>query len=540
MAHLATRLLLLCALLVPVAACGNGDGSEGSSGLGDLVGDPPAVVENQAPTAVAGNDREVSTGTAVALDGSDSGDPDGDLVTYAWSLVSRPAGSAAALSDAAAARPSFAADVDGVYEIMLVVSDGDLVSEPVSITVTAVSANARPSADAGPDQIVLAGTVVELDGRGSGDPDGDKLEPTWSFLTLPASSEAEIEDPGAATTRFLADAGGIYEIRLVVDDGMLESAADFIRVTAFVENTPPVAEAGDDRTVEVSTEVVLDGSLSINPDGDPLVYAWSFASVPPGSEALLLDADGVSARFVPDVAGAFVVELVVNDGAAQSLPDRVVITATEPPPPVTGCAADPTALLCDVLDGSTSGARDGGSFSGGGFRAPGQIVWDLGRHLTEGAFQVELLDWDPSSSSPQHRHDKQHILNLYESSHGAAHSADSDGTGFFNVRTGVVYNELFKFLSSTRGFDEREESRLSPPNGQVDPGQPHTVRVEWSGATISVFLDGQRLRTHQHGRSLRLRYVFLGTDNSPGDTYGPQHGVRYRNVGVWPSPSGGT
>src|SRR5262249_38216246 len=50
-------------------------------------------VQNPPPVAVAGPDRYVQTGTRVTLNGSDSFDPNNDLITYDWTLVSQPAGS---------------------------------------------------------------------------------------------------------------------------------------------------------------------------------------------------------------------------------------------------------------------------------------------------------------------------------------------------------------------------------------------------------------------------------------------------------------
>ena len=49
------------------------------------------------PVAVAGSDATVVEGTLVTLSGAGSFDPESQPITYAWSFVSRPAGSGAVL-----------------------------------------------------------------------------------------------------------------------------------------------------------------------------------------------------------------------------------------------------------------------------------------------------------------------------------------------------------------------------------------------------------------------------------------------------------
>lgn len=96
------------------------------------------------------------------------------------------------------------------------------------------------------------------------------------------------------------------------------------------KNDPPVADAGPDQTAIVGESVQLDGSLSFDPDGLDLTFSWNIVSRPAGSAASLSDPNVVNPTLTPDVTGVYAVELVVNDGSADSDPDEVVITAITP------------------------------------------------------------------------------------------------------------------------------------------------------------------------------------------------------------------
>jgi hypothetical protein len=82
------------------------------------------------------------TQTAPARRGDTSTDADGDTLTYAWTIASKPAHSAAALSDPAAVAPTFTADLEGRYQVRLVVNDGTASSPPQTIAIAAAYSRA--------------------------------------------------------------------------------------------------------------------------------------------------------------------------------------------------------------------------------------------------------------------------------------------------------------------------------------------------------------------------------------------------------------
>jgi PKD domain len=100
---------------------------------------PTTAPANAPPVAVAGSDVQAVVDEAVHLDGNASYDPDGDPLTFVWSLDSRPGGSATGLTGAHTSMPTLVPDVPGAYGVSLVVNDGTVDSAPSFLTVTATS-----------------------------------------------------------------------------------------------------------------------------------------------------------------------------------------------------------------------------------------------------------------------------------------------------------------------------------------------------------------------------------------------------------------
>jgi hypothetical protein len=86
--------------------------------------------------ADCGDDQLKIVAETVQLDGSGSSDQDGDAITYAWSFVSRPAGSSAILSSTTTVNPTFDADAAGDYVIQLIANEVTVDSDPCLVTIT--------------------------------------------------------------------------------------------------------------------------------------------------------------------------------------------------------------------------------------------------------------------------------------------------------------------------------------------------------------------------------------------------------------------
>lgn len=101
---------------------------------------------NQVPTAVifAGN-TTIKVNESLLLDGQQSGDADGDAISYQWALISQPNGSNASLSEDSANTTSFRAATTGNYQIKLTVSDGSL----TDVAFVSLIVNPEPVPDPG-------------------------------------------------------------------------------------------------------------------------------------------------------------------------------------------------------------------------------------------------------------------------------------------------------------------------------------------------------------------------------------------------------
>jgi len=149
-----------------------------------------------------------------------------------------------------------------------------------TLACSSTAPNSPPVADAGVGQNIYLGQTALLDGSASSDPDGDPIVSyTWTFDSAPTGSA--FAAPGTTLTgvspSFTPDLIGDYMLSLVVNDGVLNSAAATVLVTVS-QNLPPVATATSDvATGDIPLTVNFDASASYDPEGGLVTYSWNFA-----------------------------------------------------------------------------------------------------------------------------------------------------------------------------------------------------------------------------------------------------------------------
>ncbi|MEQ1794758.1 MAG: PKD domain-containing protein [Nitrospira sp.] len=318
------------------------------------------LIINTPPVANAGRPQSATVGLPVTLDGRNSLDADGDLLTFSWVLASRPAGSGATLLNPTIVRPSFTPDVAGSYQLELTVNDGKVLSAPAVVTVTAAAPNAPANPEPGPNRAALIGQPVTLDGRLSTDPEDSRLRYTWTILSAPLGSAAPLTNNTSVQASLTPDLAGDYLINLVVNDGTQDSAPVAVKISATSGNAAPQAEAGRDRNLLASAVVTLDGSASRDPNpGTTLTYTWTLLSAPLGSSATLTNPTTIAPTFTPTVTGLYLVQLVVNDGLVDSPPSVVLLTVASPnAAPNADAGVDQRVAQTEVVTVNGTGSTD--------------------------------------------------------------------------------------------------------------------------------------------------------------------------------------
>ncbi len=203
-----------------------------------------------------------------------------------------------------------------------------------------------PHADAGPDQTADEEAWVELNGCASFDPDNDPISFVWTLETAPAGiGPISLTNPQTCTPGFttpiFSQAGGIdltFKLRVISDRG--GESVDFVTIHVNDSvNEWPTANAGMDRNITEKNIFSLDGSGSLDPNGDILTYNWKVVSfMNTGEQLEFISAAATAAPLVRAWVIAdrdILVRLTVSDSRGGSDTSEVTLHVTSLPLQVT-------------------------------------------------------------------------------------------------------------------------------------------------------------------------------------------------------------
>ena len=242
--------------------------SEGT-GVSDTV--TIAVVDENPPTAEAGDGQAVRTSSSVTLDGSASRDGETAL-TYSWALTDSTPSATVTLAGDDTASPTFTAPATPtMLTFTLTVTDEGGNEAMDTVTVTVRSEVTPPTANAGDDRRVSPGSAVTLDGSGSTD---DVAVATYLWAQTSGHSTVTLNAPNTARPSFTPADPGIFTFTLTATDAAGNSANDTVMITAagagdrFIvsKNQDPRVGAGD-FALGFATGIIIEGERALIASG---------------------------------------------------------------------------------------------------------------------------------------------------------------------------------------------------------------------------------------------------------------------------------
>jgi len=487
---------------------GGGGGGDGGGGGGGSDGGGTAASAN------AGGDLSVLVGDLVNMDGSSSV----GATTLKWLMVSRPAGSAAALTGASTLTPTFTPDVEGEYKIELAINDRAAID---TATITASSVGAIITVPDGsaivirtrfgtPEYAIDMGKDGVLSGESSvGNPAaalviknaavttykwvqvggptvtivGGDTNPTLTFTT-PSDYNSFLARSDRYKWQVLpvSRLSTTLTFRLTVGAANGNTASESINIF-LQDNGNEIHTQSGVTNVGLNRRTILCGP-SLNGSTD--VQHWNWTLTPPAGSAAAFEDTGTSTstvecpKFTPDVTGVYTVAY-----------DSVGADHMAKKDAATPIANAPGTLLINAADYVGVGTITGGT------PAAPECATCHGNPPLTSALEDEVTEWQTT----KHSHIFEDNMGIYQSlapepylwefnTVGYNHDADSAGFddlagiyGYTFPAAGETYADFVSRFPEVAKLSNVQCENCHGPGSRHD-GSPNDISKSFSQAAV--------------------------------------------------------
>lgn len=305
---------------------------------------------NESPRAVIGEDLTVCAGDVVVFNGINSSDPEGGLLKYSWEFGDGEI--------AEGLNPTKKYMKGGVYKVTLKVEDDSGLPEcNTSTDQIVVWVTESPVANAGPDQIICANSLVTFDGSKSWDVDGLVNSFSWDF--------GDGSTGGGQNPTHVYAKHGTFRVILTITGDQVgncdNSSSDEMTVTVY---EAPVAIFNNPPQMGVKQPVKFDASGSKSGSAKILQWAWDFGDSTYG--------EGEKVEHIYSKYGKYIISLKVTTDSETTCSEtstKNIIEINEAP--VASAGDDMVAGVNQVI---TFDASDSFDLNG----AISTFAWDFG------------------------------------------------------------------------------------------------------------------------------------------------------------------
>ena len=288
---------------------------------------------NHPPTIDAGRDLVTFSSINAMTIIPSAWDEDDDVLTYKWKQVSgQPIDLSVTTEKYLTFLPGYLdySQYDPLtFEVTVNDGFGGTASDTVNVYPYPYGLdNKRISVSAGPIQTVTEGDRVTLSATGT-TLDNKPIQYSWVQLLGPSVTLSSFN---GQQVEFIAPEVGDFEKLLSFQVTGYSAGNGWANALALVKvlpsNSPPIADAGNDRDVAENVLVKLEGT-GTDPDGDKIKYSWAQKS---GKTVELYERASYSVYFtspiIQSLSEELVFELTVTDSHGSSDTDDVSVTVS--------------------------------------------------------------------------------------------------------------------------------------------------------------------------------------------------------------------